>query len=161
MSIEDKISNTEKSKSGNGFNGEVNNVLMHPKKSGVIKDFTKEPVLTLLTHKNTKIKPDFKIVLNDGVLIFIDNTKTIRTDRVSQKQWDAFRLKSVFSNKDSMYYYVIVPNKDVIGSNLSREYEIINVENEKKKMKNKDYYSMIDDVLYLDELIELLLSYNK
>lgn len=158
MNRADIKSNTLKSQSGNNFNKEVNDILIGLQDKGIIESFIKEPSLILPEYKSSKIRADFMISIRDGEIIYIDNTKTIRTDRVKQKQWDALRTKMSYGDDYYITYYVVVPDASVIGNDETREIENINVLNEKKKMTDIDYYSKIDDILYLGEFIEMLIK---
>lgn len=156
---EDKISNTEKSKSGNAFNKEINSILSDYIDNGLILDYCGEPKLTLPGYSYEQFRPDFKIKTNNNTIIFIDNTKTVRGDRIKQKQWDAMGVKLSFLNTDStVLYFVVVPSKSKIGHADTRKKEIDNVTHERDKIKNPNYFSKIDDILFLDEFLDIIKS---
>jgi hypothetical protein len=156
---EDKISNQKKSKSGNDFNKEVNTILSDYIDRGVILNYCSEPRLTIPGYSYEQFRPDFKIETNNNTIIFIDNTKTVRGDRVKQKQWDAMGVKLSFPNTDSnVLYFVVVPPKSRIGHDDTREKEINNVLHERTKIKSPSYFSKIDDILFLDEFLAVIKS---
>lgn len=156
---EDKISNKEKSKSGNDFNKEMNTILLDYIDNGLISNYCCEPRLTIPGYSYEQFRPDFKIETNNNTIIFIDNTKTVRGDRIKQKQWDAMGVKQSFSNTDNnVLYFVVVPPKSRIGHADTREKEINNVIHERTKIKNPNYFSKIDDILFLDEFLDVIKS---
>lgn len=129
------------------------------KEDKIIKDFIKEPRLSVPGCESLQFRPDFKIYLNDETLVFIDNTKTIRSDRLKQKQWEALGTQMCFKDSEwKTYYFVVVPNKDIIGKKETREKETRNVIREKEKIHSNTYFSKIDDIMFLNEFIEWLLN---
>lgn len=56
------------------------------------------------------------------------------------------------------YYFVVVPNKEIIGKNETREKEIRNVTREKEKINSGTYFSKVNDILFLDEFIKWILN---
>jgi len=157
MLTEDRLSNKRKSQTGNDFNKDIENILYMLKNDKIIESFKKEPKLSAPGYINDQFRPDFKINLIEKTIVFIDNTKTIRGDRVKQKQWEALGVKMCYTNKEcTAYYFVIVPNEDIIGSEETREKEVHNVIHERNKIRSGDYYSEIDDILFVDEFINWL-----
>lgn len=53
-----------------------------------------------------------------------------------------------------------MPNNDSIGNDTSRDKEIRNVELEQSKVRGKEYFSMIDDIIQLNDLISLIEKQN-
>lgn len=150
-------SNSAKSKNGNTLNSIVNNLLIQAYESNKIKDFKKEPRYSFPKHTYKQFSPDFEITLNDYSIIIIDNTTTARHDRFKQKQWDALGIKTHFiSINKSVKYYVVLPDNNCIGNDKTRNYEIKNYLHEKKKNSSSSYFSMIDDIIQLSDLVNIL-----
>lgn len=144
-------SNRLKSIVGNAFNRKIRQYLENMKEE-YIKEYKTEP-----KYNNKQFRADFEIELKNGVLVVIDNTTTIRNDRVNQKQFIAYGVKKHFEAEEkTVKFFVVVPNKEKIGTKKTREKEIKTIERMKTKIKDKKYESFIDDILYLDELLEML-----
>lgn len=153
-------SNSAKSRNGNDLNALVKDLLNNCMKRGLIKSFVFEPRYSHPSTSYKQFSPDFEITLNDDSIIIIDNTTTARHDRFKQKQWDAFGCKEHFKSlKKTVKYYVVLPNNDNLGSQSTREKEISNYLNEKNKISNGTYFSMIDDIIQLNDLIDIITSY--
>lgn len=125
----------------------------------IISSVVIEPKIYIPGYNDSFFNPDILIKVNEEHYIFIDNTTTIRTDRIKQKQWDAHGIKTAFANTSiKIECFVIVRNLMDIGNKKTRHKEIKNVQREKDKMKNSNYYSALDEIFYVDELIDYLNS---
>ncbi len=154
-------SNSAKSRNGNDLNALVKDLLNNCMKRGLIKSFVFEPRYSHPSTSYEQFSPDFEITLNDDSIIIIDNTTTARHDRFKQKQWDAFGVKEYFkSDNKTVKYYVVLPDNDNIGSDSTREKEIRNYLNEKNKLYNGTYFSMIDDIIQISDLVNIIESAN-
>lgn len=152
-------SNSAKSQNGNDLNSLVKNLLTNFLSQNYIKNFVYEPRYNHPTTTYEQFSPDFEIELNNGVTIVIDNTTTARHDRFKQKQWDAYGVKTHFAAKNKeVFYLVVLPNNDCIGNDKSRDKEIRNVQLEQSKVRGNEYFSMIDDIIQLDDLISIILQ---
>lgn len=149
--------NSAKSQNGNNLNAIVYDLLVQAFNSGKIKDFKKEPRYNFPNHAYNQFSPDFEITLNDGSIIIIDNTTTARHDRFKQKQWDAFGIREHFyALNKQIDYFVVLPNDDSIGNNNSRDEEIHNYIREKDKNADPSYFSLITDIIQVDDLKNIL-----
>lgn len=154
-------SNSAKSRHGNDLNSIIKDLLNVCKEKGLIKNFVFEPRYSHPSTSYEQFSPDFEITLNDNSIIIIDNTTTARHDRFKQKQWDAFGVKEHFKSYDiAVKYYVVLPDNDNIGSDSTREKEIKNYLNEKHKLSNGNYFSMIDDIIQISDLVNIIKSTN-
>lgn len=129
-------------------------MLLGLQENGIILSYQKEPVCSIPGYGYTQYNPDYLIELRNGRKLYIDNTTTVRSDRLKQKQWDAYGVKQ--SDTTAMYY-IIVPNNDKIGTPDSREQEWGFILRERSKIRNPTYFSAIDNLLSLDELTGELL----
>ena len=93
-----KLDNSFKSTNGNALNKYVEQILTEYASLGYIKKFIKEPKYRMPGFEQTQFNPDFEITLLDSSIIVIDNTTTIRSDRMKQKQWDSFGVKAYFES---------------------------------------------------------------
>lgn len=154
-------SNSAKSQNGNDLNALVKSLLVECNRRNLIKDFEYEPRYAHPTTTYPQFSPDFEITLNDNSIIIIDNTTTARHDRFKQKQWDAFGVKEYFRYQNkNVKYYVVLPDNDYIGNTSTRRKEINNYLNEKTKVTSGNYFSMIDDVIQLSDLINIIKNSN-
>lgn len=119
------------------------------KEKGIIASYQKKPTLSIPGYEYTQYNPDYLIELPTKQFLIIDNTTTVRTDRLKQKLWEAYSLKTAIHKA---MYYVVVPNKDDIGTQDSREKEWSFVIKERSKLNNPSYFSAIDALLSLEEL---------
>lgn len=155
--IANKLSNKQKAVTGHNFNKSVEKELIMLKNIGIIQDFKKEPKYNYPGFESYQFRPDFEIKLNDNFYIVIDNTNTIRSDRMKQKQWDAHGSKMYWKNKEiNIKYFIVIPNLKQI---LDKESYNINLS--KKLVHSTSYYSEIDDILSLKELLQYLLNYKQ
>lgn len=153
-------SNSAKSQNGNDMNAEVKGILNNLKREGTIKSFRCEPRYAHPSTSYEQFSPDFEITLNNDNIIIIDNTTTARHDRFKQKQWDASGVKQYFESKNiDVKYYVVLPNNDVIGNDSTRQREIQNYLNEKTKVNSGTYFSKIDDIIQVCDLIRIISNY--
>ena len=151
-------SNAKKSRNGYNLNKDIQNIFLHKLKNNEIKSYTYEPEYNFPGYENMQFKPDGEIILNDDTVIIIDNTTSARHDRFKQKQWDAFGAKQHFKKyypNVNVKYYIVLPDKNNLGSVATREKEFKNFLREKNKFNNKDYYSEVDDVIQVSDLINL------
>lgn len=159
--IEDKLSNKRKATRGNQLNKEVRNILLQLVENKTILDIISEPKIRIPGYDISTFNPDIWIIVNKGHYIFIDNTTTIRTDRVKQKQWDAHGIKSAYSTESiKIECFVVVQNWQDIGNEKTRHKERRNVQREKEKIKNPKYFSELDAIYYVDELLNYLYGLN-
>ncbi|WCK57007.1 hypothetical protein PP175_27850 (plasmid) [Aneurinibacillus sp. Ricciae_BoGa-3] len=148
-----KESNRQKSIRGHSLNRKVGDLLKSLQANHIILSFKPEPRYAIDGYTYQQFSPDFELHLPNGIYLIIDNTNTIRHDRLKQKQWDAYGVKQSLKAKNRpCRYIVLVPDKDIIGTDNSREKEIVNVEREKEKISGDAYLSIIDDIIYFSEL---------
>ncbi|QST02187.1 hypothetical protein IMZ31_22300 (plasmid) [Pontibacillus sp. ALD_SL1] len=151
-----KKSNSSKSRSGNRLNQIVEEALTGLKEKGTIQDYIKEPRYAHKGYSYPQYRPDFVIFKKDET-VFVDNTTTIRSDRVKQKQFDAFGVKHALSHSGkAITYYIAIPDLCHLGTEKTNEKEISHYEREKKKISEKHIFSFIDDILPFSQLIESL-----
>ena len=145
-------SNSSKSINGNKFNETIIGVLSDSEFSMQFS-IKKEPSYAYPGFAIPQFRPDFEIVHNQFILL-IDNTTTIRNDRLKQKQWDANGAKQslALTSSKPIYYIVVTPSLDQIGSPATRQKEAMAVLSQKKKIHNNTTYSAIDDIIPQDEL---------
>lgn len=117
-----QLDNSLKSQNGNCLNKHVEQLLIECLSKGYIKEYRKEPKYQAIGFEQSQFNPDFEITLKDGSIIVIDNTTSIRSDRMKQKQWDALGIKSCFEyNGETILTYVVIPDKENLGSADTRE----------------------------------------
>lgn len=155
-----KKSNSKKAKDGHDFNKQVFLLLKELEKLGLISNVSPEPPYSILPESERQFNPDFSFE-KDGEFIIIDNTTTIRNDRAKQKNFDALGVRTSARHKtknknQNIRCYIVVPNYDEIGKEKTREKEIKNVKNAKKRVLEKDELVFIDEVLTIGELVEIL-----
>lgn len=152
-------SNSRKSKNGYNLNKEIKEILLEKLENNKIKDYKYEPKYNFPGYDKSQFSPDGEILLNNGTVIIIDNTTSARHDRFKQKQWDAYGVKKYFNVMHpelKTLYYVILPDKNCLGNKDNKEKEYKNYLREKAKCHNANYYSEIDDILHISELISLI-----
>lgn len=150
-----KLDNSFKSTNGNALNKYVEQILIEYALLGYIKKFIKEPKYRMPGFEQTQFNPDFEITLLDGSIIVIDNTTTIRSDRMKQKQWDSFGVKAYFESiGETILSYVVIPNKEDLGSEDTNSTEIKMYLNYRENLLSGRIYSAIDDVLQISELLD-------
>ena len=151
-----QLSNSGRSRRGNALNKEVNLRLIEVLNNNLIKSYTYEPRYSFPGYEKEQFSPDGEIVLNNNTVIIIDNTTSIRHDRLKQKQWDAYGIKNYFkiTHPDiEVKYFVILPD---IQNIINSELEIKNIEREKKKIFSSSYYSEIDNILHISDFLNLI-----
>ena len=72
---------------------------------------------------------------------------TMRSDRNKEKQWDALGIKNYFKGEISVV--VVLPDELV-------ETELGHYGREKRKIRQKGYFSAIDEICLLSELSRVL-----
>ena len=156
-------SNSSKSKNGNDLNKDINKILKKALDKKLIASFEKEPRYNYPGYTYEQFSPDFEITLNDGSKIIIDNTTTARHDRFKQKQWDAYGIKSYFKSEgvDNVQYFIVLPNDDCLGSPDKRKKEINNYMHEKDKISSGEYFSVVDDIIQVEDLKEIINGSNE
>lgn len=153
-----KESNSSKSKNGYTLNKDVKNIFLNKLKNNEIKSYKCEPKYHFPGFENMQFKPDGEIVLNNNTVIIIDNTTSARHNRFKQKQWDAYGVKQYFKEyhpNTNVKYYIVLPDKDNLGSISTREKEFNNFLREKNKINNSNYYSEVDDILQVSDLLNI------
>lgn len=151
--------NSAKSRNGADLNALIKGLLEEALNKKSITAYRYEPRYNFPTYQETQFSPDFEITLSNGQIIIIDNTTTARHDRFKQKQWDANGVKEHFKAKGkSVKYYILLPNDDTIGNDKSRAKEIKNVKNERLKIHKKGYYSQVDDLIQVKDLMKMIKS---
>lgn len=152
-------SNSLKSKKGYSLNYKVKTLFLDKLKNNEILSYTYEPKYNFPGFENMQFNPDGEIILNDGTIIIIDNTTSARHDRFKQKQWDAYGVKQYFKTykpNTTVKYYIILPDKDDLGSVSTKEKEFKSFLREKKKINSKEYYSEVDDILHVSNLLDII-----
>lgn len=153
-----KKSNSSKSKNGYALNKDVKTIFLNKLKNNEIKSYKCEPKYHFPGFENMQFKPDGEIVLNNNTVLIIDNTTSARHDRFKQKQWDAYGVKQYFKEYHpdaDVKYYIVLPDKDNLGSISTREKEFNNFLREKNKINSPNYYSEVDDILHVSELLNI------
>ncbi|MEM8677550.1 MAG: hypothetical protein AAGF83_27375 [Cyanobacteria bacterium P01_G01_bin.67] len=150
--MQDNESNTAKSSGGHSFNQQLNKLMSQLLTENKIDNFRKEPRYNYPSKKQKQFSPDGEITLLDGRIIIYDNTTTVRHDRLKQKLWDAYGIKEHFKSQDILIqYYVVVPDEMI-------EKEVKNFLREKAKLNNSEYYSTIDDIITIRELLKIIVN---
>ena len=143
-------SNAAKSAHGNKLNQHLKQIMLKLIAEKKIKKFVPEPRYNYPSKQKKQFSPDGEITLSDGSIIVYDNTTTVRHDRLKQKLWDAYGTKEYFKHNDiDIKYYVIIPDE------MSKK-EIENALKEKTKINNPDYYSTVDDIITVSELLIII-----
>ena len=159
-----KNSNSNKSRNGYNLNKDIRNLMLNRLENNEISNYIYEPKYNFPGYDKSQFSPDGEITLSDGSVLIIDNTTSARHDRFKQKQWDAYGVKkhfSIFYPDIKVYYYIVLPDKEHLGSISTRETEYKNFLREKAKFNNENYYSEIDDIIQVSDLIEIITSLNK
>ena len=154
-----KNSNSKKSRNGYDLNRDIKNIFLNKLENNKIKKYTYEPKYNFPGYENSQFSPDGEIVLNNDCIIIIDNTTSARHDRFKQKQWDAYGTKKYFKTffpDKEVKYYIVLPDTENLGSNETREKEYNNYLREKNKFNSEKYYSEVDDILQVSDLIKLI-----
>ena len=150
--MENSESNTAKSINGSLFNKIVRQAIEKLLAEQKIKFFVNEPRYNFPFKQKKQFSPDGEITLLNNRIIIYDNTTTIRHDRLKQKLWDAYGVKEHFNAKDiQVRYFVVIP--DILSVKETR-----NALNEKNKINDLQYYSSIDDIITLAELLNIIAS---
>lgn len=150
-------SNSSKSRNGNKLNKNIEKMLKKAENDKLIKSYKAEPRYNYPGYTKKQFSPDFEITLMDNSKIVIDNTTSARHDRFKQKQWDANGIKAYFEEKDiEINYYIVLPNDDELGGDDTREKEIENYQREKDKIANGKYFSAVDDIIQVNDLIRII-----
>ena len=148
--MQDNESNAAKSSRGYSLNQQLNQLMLKLLAENKINNFKQEPRYNYPAKKQKQFSPDGEITLLDGNIIVYDNTTTIRHDRLKQKLWDAYGIKEHFQSKGTeIKYYVIVPDEMI-------EKEIRNTLREKEKLRDREYYSTVDDIITVTELLNII-----
>lgn len=148
--MESNESNAAKSSHGNSFNKIVEQLFLSLLENKKIKKFISEPRYNYSDKQKKQFSPDGEITLLNGGLIIFDNTTSIRHDRLKQKLWDAYGTKEHFKSKNiNIKYYVVIPDE-------INPQELKNALREKNKLQDPEYYSSIDNILTISELIKMI-----
>ena len=153
-------SNSGKSKNGHCLNRYVKELFDEKFINNEVQSYVYEPRYSFPGYNMKQISPDGEIILNNGDIIVIDNTTSIRHDRIKQKQWDAFGVKKFFYElhpEKNVKYFIILPDINHLD-NENTEYKAYL--REKKKINNKNYYSEIDDILMVSNLLDMIEEKN-
>lgn len=183
--MQNNESNSAKSKHGYSLNDELRQLMSDLLNQNKIKKFQPEPRYNYPLKQKKQFSPDGEITLNNGKIIIYDNTTTVRHDRLKQKLWDAYGTKEYFKslaicelhfsnllnikfllfliiknylvgiiflhNSLDIKYYLIIPN-----ANKMKPKEVENARREKGKINDPEYYSTIDDIITVQELINII-----
>lgn len=152
-------SNSKKSKHGYNLNKHLKDLLENKLLKNEIKSYTYEPKYNFPGYKNMQFSPDGEIVLNDNTVIIIDNTTSARHDRFKQKQWDAYGVKQYFNKyypTINVKYYIILPDNNHLGNTQNKDKEYKNFLREKSKLNSKNYYSEVDDIMQISDLLKII-----
>ncbi|AWI03473.1 hypothetical protein [Clostridium drakei] len=151
--------NSAKSLNGNALNKKIYEILKTLQSKGYVQSFVFEPRYNYPNHSYEQFSPDFEITLKNGNIIIIDNTTTARHDRFKQKQWDAYGTKVHFQDKGkNVEYYIVLPDDEEIGNDNSRQKEINNFIHEKNKNNDPQYFSCINDMIQVSDLVNIITS---
>lgn len=152
-------SNKLKSVKGSSFNKIIGDILKYHLDNNHIEYFKKEPKYSAPGYTKTQFNPDYEIQLLNGKKIVIDNTTSIRSDRVKQKQWDALGVKSYFKKYgENINYYIVIPNSYSLGTEYTNKEEVNLYLTQRLYILENEHYSEIDDIIELDELEFLIMS---
>ena len=183
--MQNNESNSAKSKHGYSLNDELQQLMSELLAKNKIKKFQPEPRYNYPLKEKKQFSPDGEITLTNGKLIIYDNTTTVRHDRLKQKLWDAYGIKEYFKSLNicdlhfdnistikfllflivknylvgiiflkhslDIKYYVIIPN-----ANKMKPKEIKKAQREKEKINDPEYYSTIDDIITVEELLKII-----
>lgn len=144
----DKIAqkaNQAKASNGSKFEAKVGELLEVMKDNKKIKDFRKKP-----SFFNKQFNPDFMVEKNNGELLSVDSTTTMRTDRLKAKQWDAYGAKKYFLETKHIKIKSFVVVQDTDGSQKEKDNFRRGVS------KARGAHSSVDDVISIDGLVSLL-----
>lgn len=153
--------NSYKSNHGIKLNNEINDILDTYLQEGLIKNYKKEPKYSCCKGGKKQFNPDFEIQLQSGQIVIVDNTTTVRSDRIKQKQWDALGVKTYFNSiNEAVLYFVVIPDIEELMNLKNGQREVNLYQKEKSKILDKKYFSMIDNVLQKKELLNILKTNN-
>lgn len=96
----------------------------------------------------------FVIVFNDQTKWMIFSSNSIRSDRMCIQQWNAEHIKRI----DPLFSKAVIV---VNSENRYKNNEASAIDRYKKAIKEADYYSALDEVVYLDELEDLIKTHAK
>ena len=140
--------NKSKSKRGNEFNETVLLTLKSIKDKGVIDNIDMKKRFPYTEGHGPQFYAPF-IVLKENKKVLVFTMTTMRSDRNKEKQWDALGIKNYFKGQISV---VVVLPDELSGKELCHHVR------EKKKIKQKNYFSVIDEICQLSELSKVLRS---
>ena len=130
---------------GNDFRELVGSTLKNLESTNTIKDLKEN-----IRIDNQFFAPFIFRINEIQCLIFC--TTSARSDRLKSHQWDSWGIKRKLGQKAKSF--VILPN------NLSSR-EISVAKKEITRIKEKNYTSMIDSIIFLSELPDFLRQYKK
>lgn len=154
-----KKSNSKKSRNGYDLNNHVKSILLNKLNNNEVKNYIYEPKYNFPGYEKSQFSPDGEITLNSDTIIIIDNTTSARHDRFKQKQWDAYGVKkhfSMFYPNKKVVYYIVLPDKDNLGNSKNKDVEYNNYLREKAKFNNENYYSEVDDIIQVSDLLKII-----
>ena len=154
-----KNSNSKKSKNGYDLNKNIKDILLNKLENNKIKNYIYEPKYNFPGYEKSQFSPDGEITLHDDTVLIIDNTTSARHDRFKQKQWDAYGVKkhfSIFYPEKKVIYYIVLPDKENLGTSRNKEREHRNYLRERAKFNSENYYSEVDDILQVSDLIKII-----
>lgn len=154
-----KDSNSKKSRNGYNLNKDIKDIFSNKLINNRIKKYTYEPKYKFPGYEKSQFSPDGEIILKNDTIIIIDNTTSARHDRFKQKQWDAYGTKRYFHAfypGSKVKYYIVLPDTENLGSDSTREKEYRNYLREKSKFNSQNYYSEVDDILQVSDLIKMI-----
>lgn len=152
-------SNSKKSRNGYNLNRDIKKIFLNKLENNEIKNYIYEPKYNFPGYEKSQFSPDGEITLNNDTVVIIDNTTSARHDRFKQKQWDAYGIKKHFSTfypDKTVFYYIVLPDKENLGNSNNKEREHQNYLREKAKFNNENYYSEVDDIVQVSDLINII-----
>lgn len=148
--MQNNESNSAKSSHGYSLNKKLQTILRDLLAENKIKNFYPEPRYNHPSKVQKQFSPDGEITLLNGKIIVYDNTTTVRHDRLKQKLWDAYGTKKYFQSLNmEIKYFVIIPDQ------MSQK-ELKHALREKAKLNDTEYFSTIDDIITIEELLSII-----
>lgn len=109
---------------------------------GALREHENNPSFGYAGHDDSQFKADKIVTTFDGSKDILYSTNSIRSDRVKGQQWDAYHIKKI--DKRVEHAYIVIPGLDSVES----------IDGLRKKIRNGEMYSAIDDIWTADEYYE-------
>ncbi len=140
--MEDYNEQSNKAQSGADFNVKVLEELKRLQKAGLVEHIQMDKKISFAQGFDPQFHAPF-LVSKSGNEFLIFKTNSARSDRIKENQWDAYGVKNHFAGKIKALL--------VLPDNLS-EKEKNHAIREKERIKQTQYFSKIDEILFLSDL---------